>query len=53
METTHSALLFVIALRGEFYSTGEKRDGAFRKLGVRIKKPDYIARARTGHYAPK
>jgi Ca-activated chloride channel homolog len=36
-----------------FYSTNEKRDGAFRKLDVRIKKPNYIARARTGYYAPK
>ncbi len=36
-----------------FFSTNEKRDGAFRKLNVRIKKPDYIARARTGYYAPK
>jgi Ca-activated chloride channel family protein len=36
-----------------FYSTNEKRDGSFRKLDVRIKKPSYIARARTGYYAPK
>jgi Ca-activated chloride channel homolog len=36
-----------------FYSTNEKRDGSFRKLSVRIKKPGYIARARTGYYAPK
>jgi len=36
-----------------FFSTNEKRDGSFRKLNVRIKKPDYIARARTGYYAPK
>jgi Ca-activated chloride channel homolog len=36
-----------------FYSTNEKRDGSFRKLDVRIKKPNYIARARTGYYAPK
>lgn len=36
-----------------FFSTNEKRDGAFRKLNVRIKKPDLIARARTGYYAPK
>jgi len=36
-----------------FYSTNEKRDGAFRKLSVRIKKPGYQARARTGYYAPK
>jgi Ca-activated chloride channel family protein len=36
-----------------FFSTNEKRDGSFRKLIVRIKKPGYIARARTGYYAPK
>jgi Ca-activated chloride channel family protein len=36
-----------------FYSTNEKRDGSFRKLGVRIKKPGYQVRARTGYYAPK
>jgi len=36
-----------------FYSTNEKRDGAFRRLSVRIKKPGYIARARSGYYAPK
>ncbi|MGH9755790.1 MAG: VWA domain-containing protein [Blastocatellia bacterium] len=36
-----------------FFSTNEKRDGSFRKLDVRIKKPDYIPRARTGYYAPK
>jgi Ca-activated chloride channel homolog len=36
-----------------FYSTNEKRDGSFRKLTVRIKKPGYQARARTGYYAPK
>jgi hypothetical protein len=28
-----------------FNSITEKRDGSFRKLSVRIKKPDYIARA--------
>ncbi len=36
-----------------FYSTNEKRDGSFRKLSMRIKKPGYVARARTGYYAPK
>ena len=36
-----------------FYSTNEKRDGSFRKLDIRIKKPNYLARARTGYYAPK
>jgi Ca-activated chloride channel family protein len=36
-----------------FFSTNEKRDGSYRKLTVRIKKPGYTARARTGYYAPK
>jgi len=36
-----------------FYSTNEARDGRFRKLTVRIKKPGYTARARSGYYAPK
>jgi Ca-activated chloride channel homolog len=36
-----------------FFSKNEKRDGAFRKLNVRIKKPGYSARARAGYYAPK
>jgi Ca-activated chloride channel family protein len=36
-----------------FFSSNEKRDGSFRKLDVRIKKLNYIARARTGYYAPK
>jgi Ca-activated chloride channel family protein len=36
-----------------FYSTNEARDGRFRKLTVRIKKPGYAARSRAGYYAPK
>ncbi|HEY9430870.1 MAG TPA: VWA domain-containing protein [Blastocatellia bacterium] len=36
-----------------FFSTNEKRDGSFRKLDVRIKKTNYVARARIGYYAPK
>ena len=36
-----------------FYSTNEAHDGRFRKLTVRIKKPGYTARARSGYYAPK
>lgn len=36
-----------------FYSTNEQRDGAFRKLTVKIKKNGYVARARSGYYAPK
>lgn len=36
-----------------FYSSNETRDGSFRKLEVKIKKPGYVARARAGYYAPK
>ncbi|HWQ34644.1 MAG TPA: VWA domain-containing protein [Blastocatellia bacterium] len=36
-----------------FYSTNEARDGKFRKLAVRVKKPGYTVRARSGYYAPK
>ena len=41
--------LFVLG----FFSTNEKRDGSFRKLTVKIKKPGYTPRARSGYYAPK
>jgi Ca-activated chloride channel family protein len=36
-----------------YYSTNDKRDGSFRKLAIRIKKPGYTARARLGYYAAK
>jgi Ca-activated chloride channel homolog len=36
-----------------FYSSNDKRDGSYRKLAVRIKKPGYTTRARSGYYAPK
>ncbi len=36
-----------------FYSTNETRNGKFRKLTVRVKKPGLSARARAGYYAPK
>ncbi|MFN0111731.1 MAG: VWA domain-containing protein [Blastocatellia bacterium] len=36
-----------------FLSTNEKRDGTFRKLSVRVKKPGFTARSRAGYYAPK
>lgn len=36
-----------------FYSSNETRDGSFRKLEVKIKKPGFAARARAGYYAPK
>lgn len=36
-----------------FYSSNEARNGAFRKITVRVKKNGYAARARNGYYAPK
>lgn len=36
-----------------FYSTNDARDGSFRKLTVRVRRPGYLARARVGYYAPK
>ena len=36
-----------------FFSSNETRDGAYRKLTVRVKRPGYKARARAGYYAPK
>jgi Ca-activated chloride channel family protein len=36
-----------------FFSTNETRDGAFRKLTVKVKKSGFTARARAGYYAPK
>ncbi|MBS1808107.1 MAG: VWA domain-containing protein [Acidobacteria bacterium] len=36
-----------------FYSTNEARNGKFRKLTVRVKKPGLTAKARAGYYAPK
>ena len=36
-----------------FFSTNDKRDGTFRKLAVRIKRPGYSTRTRRGYYAPK
>ncbi|MEP7271803.1 MAG: VWA domain-containing protein [Acidobacteriota bacterium] len=36
-----------------FYSTNDARDGAFRKLSVRVKKPGFTARARLGYYASR
>lgn len=36
-----------------FYSTNEARDGRFRKLEVKIKRPGFGVRARSGYYAPK
>lgn len=36
-----------------FYSTNDIRDGKFRRLSVKVKKPGYKVRARAGYYAPK
>ncbi len=36
-----------------FFSTNEARDGAYRKLTVKVKKSGFQARARAGYYAPK
>ena len=36
-----------------FYSTNEAHDGRFRKITVKIKKPGFTVRARSGYYAPK
>lgn len=36
-----------------FYSSNEARDGAFRKLRVRVTKAGFSARARLGYYAAK
>lgn len=36
-----------------FYSTNDTRNGQFRKLTVRVKKPGLATRARAGYFAPK
>jgi VWFA-related protein len=36
-----------------YYSTNAKRDGKFRKIEVKVKKPDLVARTKKGYYAPK
>ncbi len=34
-----------------FYSSNEKRDGAFRKLTVRVRRPGFRVRSRAGYFA--
>lgn len=36
-----------------YYSRNANRDGKFRKIVVKVKKPDLIARTKKGYYAPK
>jgi len=36
-----------------FYSKNDARDGAFRKLEVKLKRPGFTARARMGYFASK
>jgi Ca-activated chloride channel family protein len=35
-----------------YYPTNTKRDGKFRKVKVKVKKPDLVARTKKGYYAP-
>jgi len=35
-----------------FYSTNERRDGKYRRLDVRVKRPGLVVRARDGYLAP-
>ncbi len=36
-----------------YYPTNLKHDGKFRKIQVKLKRPDLVARTRSGYYAPK
>jgi VWFA-related protein len=36
-----------------YYSTNTKHDGKFRKVEVKVKKPDLVARTKKGYYARK
>lgn len=36
-----------------YYSTNELRDGKFRSLEIKFKRPNFIPHARKGYYAPK
>ncbi len=36
-----------------YYSSNEARDGAYRKIEVKVNKPGYAIRNRAGYYAPK
>ncbi len=36
-----------------YYSGNQKRDGKFRKVEVKVKRPGLVARTKKGYYAPK
>jgi Ca-activated chloride channel family protein len=36
-----------------YYSNNQKRDGKYRKVTVKLNRPDLVARTRMGYYAPK
>jgi VWFA-related protein len=36
-----------------YYSSNERRDGRYRKIQVRVKRPDLMVRARRGYVAPR
>jgi hypothetical protein len=36
-----------------YYSTNKKHDGKFRKVEVKVGKPDLVARTKKGYYAKK
>jgi Ca-activated chloride channel homolog len=36
-----------------YYSTNTSHDGKFRKIQIKLKKPDLVARTKKGYYAPK
>jgi Ca-activated chloride channel family protein len=35
-----------------YYPANTKQDGKFRKVTVKVKKPDLVARTKKGYYAP-
>ncbi len=36
-----------------YYSSNKKHDGKFRKVEVKVNKPDLVARTKAGYIAPK